>query len=205
MRIGIIGSGNIGGALGRLWAQAGHEVFFSSRNPETLSELVEKAGSNAQAGTAEDAIAFADIILEAIPFAATMSLSADALAGKTLITASNYYPKRDGDVEVSAPSQSEALAQKLPKTTLVKAFNMMFADEMEARANGQTEDELAIFYAGDNPEAKTTVAQLIKEAKFVPIDVGSLANGHYFQNGAPLYAERWSKKEAQEALAQVKE
>ena len=81
MKIGIIGSGDIGGSLGRLWAQAGHEVFFSSRHPEQLSGLVEQAGKCAQVGTAEEAIAFADIILEAIPFSATMSLPADALAG----------------------------------------------------------------------------------------------------------------------------
>ncbi len=56
MKIGIIGSGNIGGSLGRLWAQAGHEIFFSSRNPETLSDLVKQAGDSAQAGTTEEAI-----------------------------------------------------------------------------------------------------------------------------------------------------
>lgn len=68
MKIGIVGSGNIGDPLGRLWAQAGHEVFFASRHPEKLSDLVELAGNGAQSGTPEEAIAFADTILEAVPF-----------------------------------------------------------------------------------------------------------------------------------------
>ncbi|MBE9059538.1 NADPH-dependent F420 reductase [cf. Phormidesmis sp. LEGE 11477] len=203
MKIGIIGSGNIGGSLGRLWAKAGHEVFFSSRHPEKLDSLARQAGNGAQAGTTDEAIAFADLIFEAVPFSATMTLPVDALAGKILITASNYYPKRDGDIEINAPSQSEALAKKLSSTAVVKAFNMMFAEEMEARANGETEEKLAIFYAGDNAEAKAVVAQLIEEAQFSPVDAGSLSNGIYFQNEAPLYAQRWSQAEAQQALDKV--
>lgn len=203
MKIGIVGSGNIGGSLGRLWAQAGHRVFFASRNPDKLSSLVKQAGNGAQAGTTEEAIAFADIILEAVPFSVTMALPADALADKTLITASNYYPKRDGEVEIDADSQSEVIAKRLPQTKIVKAFNMMFAEEMEARANGEAAEELAIFYAGDDESAKATVAELIDAAKFVPVDAGSLFNGRYFQNGEPLYAQRWSKAEALRALADV--
>lgn len=203
MKIGIIGSGNIGGSLGKLWAQAGHEVFFSSRHPEQLSDLVQQVGDKAQAGITEDAIAFADIILEAVPFNVAMSLPADALAGKTLITASNYYPQRDGEVEIDADTQSEALAKKLPDTKVVKAFNMMFAEEMEARADGKRTEKLAIFYAGDDAAAKAVVAELIEDAKFAPIDAGSLFNGRFFQNGEPLYAQRWSKEEARQALAGI--
>ena len=130
-------------------------------------------------------------------------LPPDALAGKTLITASNYYPERDGDVEIDADSQSEALAKKLPNTKVVKAFNMMFAEEMEARANGETAKELAIFYAGDDAAAKETVAKLITEAKFAPVDAGSLFDGRFFQNGEPLYAHRWNKQEALQELASI--
>lgn len=103
MKIGIIGSGSIGGSLGRLWARAGHQVFFSSRHPEELTDLVAQAGKGAQTGTMEEAIAFADILLEAIPFAASLELPANALADKMLITASNYYPERDGEIELDAP------------------------------------------------------------------------------------------------------
>jgi 8-hydroxy-5-deazaflavin:NADPH oxidoreductase len=204
MKIGIVGSGKIGGPLGRLWAQSGHNVFFSSRNPDSLRELVEKAGNGAQAGTPEEAIAFADVVLEAVPFSATMLLPADPLAGKILISASNYYPQRDGEIEIDAPSQSESLAKRLPQTVVVKAFNMMFFEEIEARANGDLFSDLAIFYAGDNVEAMAIAAQLIEEAKFVPVKAGSLADGRYFQNGEPLYARCWSEEVAHQALAQVK-
>lgn len=205
MKIGIVGSGKIGGPLGRLWAHSGHNVFFSSRNPDGLRELVEKAGNGAQAGTPEEAMAFGEVVLEAVPFGATMLLPADALAGKILITASNYYPLRDGEIEIDAPSQSEAIAQRLPQTAVVKAFNMMFDQEIEARANGELFSELAIFYAGDDVEAMAITAKLIEEAKFVPVKAGTLADGRYFQRGEPLYARCWSKEVAQQALAQVKD
>ncbi|MEK0181128.1 NADPH-dependent F420 reductase [Microcoleus anatoxicus] len=204
MKIGIVGSGKIGGPLGRLWAHSGHKVFFSSRNPDSLRALVEKAGNGSQAGTPEEAIAFGDVVLEAVPFWATISLPADALAGKILISASNYYPLRDGEIEIDAPSQSEAIAKRLPQTAVVKAFNMMFFEEIEARANGELFSELAIFYAGDDVEAMAIAAQLIEEAKFVPVKAGSLAEGRYFQNGEPLYARCWSEEVAHQALAQVK-
>ncbi|MEZ2226145.1 MULTISPECIES: NAD(P)-binding domain-containing protein [unclassified Microcoleus] len=204
MKIGIVGSGKIGGPLGRLWAQSGHNVFFSSRNPDSLRALVEKAGNGSQAGTPEEAIAFADVVLEAVPFSSTMSLPADALAGKMLISASNYDPQRDGEIEIDAPSQSEAIAQRLPQTVVVKAFNMMFFQEIEARANGELFSELAIFYAGDDVEAMAIAAKMIEEARFVPVKAGSLADGRYFQIGEPLYARCWSEEVAQQALAQVK-
>ncbi|MDQ2100534.1 MAG: NAD(P)-binding domain-containing protein [Tychonema bourrellyi B0820] len=204
MKIGIVGSGKIGGPLGRLWAHSGHNVFFSSRNPDSLRGLVEKAGNGAQAGTPEEAIAFADVVLEAVPFSSTMSLPADALAGKMLISASNYDPQRDGEIEIDAPSQSEAIAQRLPQTVVVKAFNMMFFQEIEARANGELFSELAIFYAGDDVEAMAIAAKMIEEARFVPVKAGSLADGRYFQIGEPLYARCWSEEVAQQALAQVK-
>lgn len=205
MKIGIVGSGKIGGPLGRLWAQSGHNVFFSSRNPDGLHALVEKAGKGSQVGTPEEAIAFGDIVLEAVPFSATMSLPADALAGKILISASNYVPQRDGEIEIDAPSQSEAIAKRLPQTAVIKAFNMMFFEEIEARANGELFSDLAIFYAGDNVEAMAIAAKLIEEAKFMPVKAGSLADGRYFQRGESLYARCLSKEVAQQALAQVKD
>lgn len=200
MKIGIIGSGNIGSPLGRLWAAAGHEVMFSSRHPESLDALATQAGDNASCGSIDQAIAFADTLFEAIPYAAVMQLSPEAYAGKTLISASNYYPERDGDIELDGRSQSEALAARLPETTVIKAFNMMFATEMEARANGETDERLAIFHAGDDVAAMDVAGLLISAAKFVPVDGGSLAEGRRFESGAPLYAQRMSEAEARNEL-----
>jgi predicted dinucleotide-binding enzyme len=99
MKIGIVGSGQIGGLIGRLWSQAGHEVLFSSRHPEHLAELVEQAGGAARAGTPEEAIAFGDVVLLSIPFVALPDFGrsmTEALGRKVVLETANPYPDRDG-------------------------------------------------------------------------------------------------------------
>lgn len=188
MKIAILGSGHIGGNLGKLWAQAGHEVFFGSRNPEGLADLLAKAGDNAQLGTVDEALAFADVIAEALPFGKTMDLPAEKLAGKILIMASNYYPQRDGSIELDGLSQSEALAKRLPETSIVKAFNMLYYKELEERLTGGGTAGATIVIAGDEATAKIIVAGLVRDAKFDVVDAGPLAEGRWFETDAPLYA-----------------
>ena len=203
MKIGIIGSGNIGGSLGRLWAAAGHEVCFGSRDPESLSDLVAKAGANAQAATQEEAAAFGDVVLEAIPFHAVPELPHDSLAGKVVLSASNYYPERDGEINLGGRTQSEWVASHLPQTRLVKAFNMMQAGVMEELADGGGTPGLAIFLASDDDEAKQTAAQLVRDAKFEPVDAGTLAESGVFQaTDAPLYDVQISGDEARRRLSE---
>jgi len=99
-KIGIVGSGNIGGTLGILLGKAGYEIFFSSRHPETLKDLVKTVGPNASAGDLAEAIAFGDVIIMSLPMKAFKELSAetkDALKGKIVIDTSNPYPERDGE------------------------------------------------------------------------------------------------------------
>src|SRR5262245_46259648 len=101
MNIGIIGSGNIGGLLGKLWAQAGHKVLFSSRHPRSLRYLVKEAGHNASRGSVDDAIEFGDVILLSIPYGMTEEFGrehADPMAGKIVIDTGNPYPERDGPI-----------------------------------------------------------------------------------------------------------
>src|SRR5215213_3697423 len=101
VKIGIIGAGNIGANAARLFAEAGHEVVISnSRGPETLSELVEEIGAGVRAVTLEEAADSGDVVLEAIPFGRFEELPADRLAGKIVIDASNYYPGRDGEIDL---------------------------------------------------------------------------------------------------------
>ena len=101
MKIGIIGAGNIGATAARLFADAGHDVAISnSHGPETLSELVEDIGGLVQAATIDEAADFGDVVLEAIPFGRYEELPADRLAGKIVIDASNYYPGRDGEIDL---------------------------------------------------------------------------------------------------------
>lgn len=204
MDIGILGSGAIGGSLGRLWAGAGHAVMFASRHPDGLAGLAERAGHGARAGTTEEAIAFADVILEALPFAASMRLAPDALTGKHLISASNHYARRDGEIDLGERSQTEALAARLPGTRVTKAFNMMQASEMAARADAQAEgrtmEALAIFLAGDDDDARDAAAQLIRDARFEPVDAGPLERGRLFESGAVLYDRKLDPATAREEL-----
>ena len=201
MKIAILGSGHIGGNLGKLWAKAGHEVFFGSRNPDNLAGLLEAIGPNAHAGTVDEALAFSDIVVDALPFGVTMDLPADKLAGNTLITASNYYPARDGTIDLEGLSHSEAVARRLPDTMVVKAFNMLYFKELEDRLAGGGTKDATVIIAGDNEEAKTHVAELVRDAQLDVVDAGPLAAGRWFETDAPLYNKRLSAAEVRAQLA----
>src|SRR4051812_29965068 len=127
MRIGVIGSGHIGATIARRLVDEGHEVAISnSRGPETLGQVAEQTG--AQPATVEDAAAFGDVVVEAIPFGAYQTLPADVLRGKVVVDAPNYYPGRDGTinaVESGTPS-SRLIAGHLDGAHVVKAFNTVF-------------------------------------------------------------------------------
>ena len=113
MKIGFIGSGNIGGAIGELMAKAGHEVFFSSRNPDNLKPLVARVGPRARAGTPKEAIAFADVVFLGVPFSSMPQISQDyaaALKGKIVLDAGNPNPRRDGPVAEPAVAKGAGVA-----------------------------------------------------------------------------------------------
>src|SRR5215210_2060701 len=131
MNIGIVGSGNIGATAARLFAEAGHEVAVSnSRGPETLEELVADIGPRARASTVEEAADFGEVVLVAIPFFAYEALPSDPLAGKIVVDAMNYYPGRDGEMDLDGLGSSELLARHLPDARLVKAFNTMYYETL---------------------------------------------------------------------------
>lgn len=204
MKIGIIGSGSIGAPLGRLWTAAGHEVMFSSRHPEKLKDLAIKAGASARTGTIDEAAEFGDVLMESIPFKSIPDLPADKFTGKVVLSAANYYPSRDGQIDLGGMTQSEWVASHLPGAKLVKAFNMMRAGVIEALAEGNGTPGLAILIAGDYEDAKAVAEQLIRDAKFEPVDVGSLADSSVFQaTNAPLYDVRISPEAARQQLAQL--
>ena len=108
LKIGVIGSGLIGGSVGLRWAQAGHEILFSSRHPEELADLVERAGARTRAGMPAEAAVFGDIVFIAVPYAALPQVGQDygsLMRGKVVIECGNPYPRRDG------PMAEEALAK----------------------------------------------------------------------------------------------
>jgi hypothetical protein len=207
MNVGLIGAGNIGSTVAEHLVENGHDVTISnSRGPETLAALVDELGPKAQAGTVEDAASSGDLVIESIPFGAYETLPADALADTTVVSAANYYPERDGDIDFGDHTQAELVAAHLADSTVVKAFNTMYYETLrdEARPDAPLEERLVLFLAGDEAAAKETTADLIEEIGFAPLDVGSLEDGRYMEPGSPIYNEPMTLAEAQAELEQMR-
>jgi 8-hydroxy-5-deazaflavin:NADPH oxidoreductase len=205
VRIGIIGAGNIGATLARLFVQAGHEVAISnSRGPESLASLIQSLGPRARAATVDDAADWGELVVEAIPFGRYHDLPAERLRNKIVVTASNYYPQRDGVIDLGGRAQSELVAAHLPSARVVKAFNTIWYQHLQQQ--GDTTKPLdarrVIFVAGDDPAAKQVVADLITQIGFAPLDTGLLHASTRQEPGAPIYNKDLTLVEAQTALAE---
>ena len=204
MNIGVIGSGNIGANAERLFAAAGHQVAISnSRGPETLEDLVGEIGPGVRAATVEEAADFGEVVMEAIPFGRYGSLPAERLSGKVFITASNYYPGRDGEVDHAGLASAELIQQHLPGARVVKAFNTIYF--VRLRENGRpgapVEEREVIFVSGDDREAKGIVSGLIEDIGFAPVDAGTLAESRRQEPGSPIYNVTTNPAQAREILA----
>lgn len=192
MRIGIIGSGNIGATLAELFVGAGHQVVLAnSRGPETLAPLVERLADGASAATAEDAAAAGDLVIVSIPFGRYEQVPAGPLAGKVVVDCNNYYPARDGRwraLDADETTSSELLAQHLPGARVVKVFNAIHWKHLrdQGRPAG-AEGRRALPIAGDDVSAKATVGRLIDELGFDTVDLGPLAEGRRQQPGTEVY------------------
>lgn len=191
-RIGLIGSGNVGGALGRSWARAGYEVMFSSRSLDHDRQLAASVGANARAGTPQEAAAFGDVLLFAVPYSALPGLGkslGDALKGKVVLDASNPFPQRDGEIASQAREKGAGLmsAELLPGARIVRAFNAVPA----ARMGGAYKEpgRVGMPLAGDDPEAIEIASRLIRDLGYEPVLVGGLAMGKYLIPGTALSGE----------------
>jgi 8-hydroxy-5-deazaflavin:NADPH oxidoreductase len=206
LNIGVVGSGNIGSNVAKLFANAGHEVVVSnSRGPESLVSLVEEIGPQVRAATVEEAADFGEVVLVAMPFFAYETLPADQLSGKVVVDAMNYYAGRDGEVEFNGLSSSEAVARHLPGSRVVKAFNTMYYETLrsEGRPSAPVEERLVLFVAGDDEETKSIVSHLIEEIGFTPVDAGSLSEGRKQEPGSPIYNVPMHQQQARETLASI--
>lgn len=204
MRIGVIGSGNIGATAARLFARAGHEVAISnSRGPETLEDLVEQIGPGVRAATVDGTAAFGEVVMEAIPFGRYAELPSERLAGKILVTASNYYPGRDGGLDLGGMASSELVQGHVPDARVVKAFNTIYFGRLgeNGRPDAPIEERETIFVSGDDVEAKGIVSGLIEEIGFAAVDVGTLAGSRKQEPGSPIYNVPMIPEEAREKLA----
>ncbi len=204
MRIGIIGSGRIGGTVGSLWVKAGHEVMFSSRHPEELKDLVAGLGPLAHAGNVAQAIAFADTLFVAIPYGALPQLGQEygaQLKGKIVLDAGNANAGRDGAIadEVEKNGIGITSQKYLPGTHLVRAFNTLSYMILQREAN-RPPPRLAIPIAGDDPASVKAAAQLVSDAGFDPVVAGGLAKASEFQRGGPGYGQAVTAPELRQIL-----
>jgi predicted dinucleotide-binding enzyme len=196
LKIGIVGAGREGGALGRLFVKAGHPVMFSSRNPEGLKGLVAGIGPLAQAGTVEQAIAFGDVVVIAIPYTAMEQIGKDhggALAKKVLVMdVSNPIARRDGEDFVKRVGEQGGAglvtAKLLPGAHIVRAFNAIGSGRLAEIAHRPGEP-VGVPIAGDDPKAIAVAQSLIREIGFEPVLVGGLAMGRHLVPGTPLGGE----------------
>jgi len=207
--IGLIGAGNIGSQLARLAVKNGHDVVVSnSRGPETLAGLVKELGPRARAGTPADAAKAGDIVVVTIPLKSVAQLPVDPLAGKIVIDTNNYYPQRDGHIAAldnETTTTAELLQAHLPQAKVVKAFNHIYAAALTT--DGQppgTKDRRALVVAGDDRDAKATVARLIDQFGFDVVDVGPLKEGWRIQRDTPGYGPRRTAEELRGDLAAAK-
>jgi 8-hydroxy-5-deazaflavin:NADPH oxidoreductase len=190
LKIGIIGTGRIGGALARHWVKAGHEVFVSSRHPEELQDLVAELGPRARAGTPKEAAAFGEVVLVSIPYGAMPQVGNDnraELAGKVIIDTSNPVEGRDGAqaAEWRQKGAGVSTAELLRNDRVVRAFNCIPAASLANQAN-RTPERLAIPIGGDDAAAIAVAERLVRDAGFDPVMVGSLAKSREFDLGQPL-------------------
>jgi 8-hydroxy-5-deazaflavin:NADPH oxidoreductase len=190
LKIGIIGTGNIGGALARHWVAAGHEVFMSSRHPEELEPLASELGPRAHVGTPREAAAFGSVVLVSVPYGAMPQIGADfsaELAGKVIIDTSNPVERRDGAqaLEWNRRGAGIVTAELLKSDRVVRAFNCIPAASLAEQANRQPA-RIAIPIGGDDAAAIAIAERLVRDAGFDPVMVGTLAETRQFDLGQPL-------------------
>ncbi len=206
MNIGVIGAGMIGGTVGALWAKAGHSVRFGTRHPESLGTLLGEAGSNASAGSPEEAARFGEAVFCSVPYGAWPSLAptiAPLVPGKVVLDSANPYPGRDGDFAKRAIAAGEGaglpVARLLPGALLVRAFNSVYFKTLQTEAH-RAGDRVGIPLAGDDPAALDAAARLTRDAGFEPVVVGALASARSFDPGTPVYNTGMSGADLARAL-----
>jgi predicted dinucleotide-binding enzyme len=198
MRIGVIGSGRIGGTLGGLWAKAGHEVMFSDRDAEQAKRAAQAAGSNARAGSSKEAAAFGDAVLIAVPYSALPTLAKELgaeLQGKVMIDPNNPIPRRDGDMAIGPREKGAAVstAALFPGVATFRAFNAIGYATLQSEAH-RAAPKLAVPVAADDPRALKIGMQLTEDAGFEPVHVGTLARSRIFDLGAPAAGARTAQE-----------
>jgi len=204
MKIGVIGSGRIGSTLGGLWVKAGHEVMFSDRDPEQVKRAIDGLGPRARAGSVQEAVAFGDAILIAVPYGALPAIQQQVgaqLKGKVVVDPNNPVPSRDGEMAVQAKEKGAAAstAAILPGARLVRSFNSWGYAVMAREAN-RPAPRMALPVAADDPVALKVGMQLVQDAGFDAVAAGSLAASKAFDLGSSVSGRVLTASELRQAL-----
>lgn len=183
MKISVIGAGNVGGALGKLWAEKGHQVMFGVRDAAKIQPLLNDIRGLVEAGSVVDAVAFGEVVVITVPWTAVYGvLEQGDYAGKIVIDATNRFGQADGDTH---PSAAEDIAARVPRASVVKAFNTLGANRFsQPDFAGQN---ASMFICGDDAQAKVTVGRLTAELGFDVVDCGDLSNAPLLENLAKLW------------------
>jgi predicted dinucleotide-binding enzyme len=196
-KIGIVGSGQVGGALGGAWVKAGHEVMFSSLDIEHDKALAAGLGPNARAGTPREAAAFGEVVMISVPYRALPEVGKDLaglIKGKVVIDTCNPIVGRDGEIASWAREKGAGLAsaELLPGARLVRAFNAIGAARMGS-AHEQP-GRVGMPIAGDDAQAIAVASRLIRDIGYEPVLIGGLAKGKYLMPGTALAGERTAEE-----------
>jgi len=203
-KIGIVGAGNMGGNLAKLWTDAGHEVMLSSRHPEDLRAQAQEIGPTVRVGTAREAAAFGDIVVIAMPYGQWPNVSNEIKSetvGKTVIDLTNPYPDRDGPMAEQAREEGTGVADPkyLPGAHLVRAFNSIIYTNLPRLAH-RAGDLAAIPIAGDDAHAVEVTSQLVRDAGFEPVMVGPLSSAKSFDVNSSVYVQVLTAAELRQRL-----
>jgi 8-hydroxy-5-deazaflavin:NADPH oxidoreductase len=209
MKIGIIGTGQIGGTLTRRFTALGHQVSIAnSRGPETLTGLAKETG--ARAVTAKEAARAGEVVVVTIPEGRIPDLPKDLFAGVpdsvVVIDTGNYYPRqRDGRIaEIEAGLPESRWVERQLRRPVVKAFNNIYAKHLlEFGRPSGAPNRIALPVAGDDDRAKSIVLRLVDELGFDPVDAGGLDDSWRQQPGTPVYATDLDAKGVRRALAEA--
>jgi predicted dinucleotide-binding enzyme len=191
MKIAILGTGNVGSALGKCWAQAGHTILFGTTSPqgEKVQALLRDCGKSASAHTHQEAASGAEVVLLAVPWGATRETlqALGDLQGKPLLDATNPLNEK-GQLALGFDfSGGEQVAQWAQNARVVKIFNSTGAGNMANSDYGA--QKASMFLCGEDPEAKRIAASLAAEAGFEPIDSGGLSVSRYLEALTMLWVQ----------------
>lgn len=184
MNIGIIGSGNMGGSLAKLWAEKGHKILLTSTSPEQTAQVAKSIGENVSTGSTADAVSYGDVVVFAFPYESLNDVisKGGSFKNKIVIDLINpLTPDIKGLLLGFSTSASEEIEKRIPEAKVVKAFNTISAPVVKSgkiKFNGVAPD---VFFCGNDEESKGVVMNLIQDIGFEAIDSGPLTNARYLE------------------------